>query len=449
VSATGATSRVRPPASLPGRTRSGVIGAYRVERRKLAAQLSTRLLMLVCVVAPFAFGALLRVQSGTPTDTLFGAWTHSSGFAVSLVVLSFAGAWGFPVTAGVLAGDMFSSEDRFGTWKTLLTRSCTRPEVFIGKLLAAASFAVLLVVLTAAASLLAGVLFVGAQPLVGLGGQLLSPGRCWVLVAASWALMIGPVLAYTSLALLFSVTARNGIVGVIGPILVALATQLLALIGRGVWAHLVLIGSAFDGWHGLFAGPPFSGPLVVSSLVSIIWIAGCLTAAWLILRRRDFLGSPGSGRPTWVAPARIVTAAVVVLALLAVAGNWGPTGVTPARLRASLTPEFNNITLLQQRLFGRTVPAGARLDVLPHCSRRGGPQSGPGDWTCSLDVYIPQPGNVPFQQTPVSYDVTVQSNGCYKAESPPAYVGQQTIRDVHGHTVTNPLFVVYGCFNTL
>lgn len=43
----------------------------------------------------------------------------------------------------------------------------------------------------------------------------------------------------------------------------------------------------------------------------------------------------------------------------------------------------------------------------------------------------------------------VQSNGCYKAESPPAYVGQQTIRDVHGHTVTNPLFVVYGCFNTL
>jgi hypothetical protein len=56
---------------------------------------------------------------------------------------------------------------------------------------------------------------------------------------------------------------------------------------------------------------------------------------------------------------------------------------------------------------------------------------------------------VPFEQTPVSYDVSVQSNGCYKAESPPAFVGQQTIRDAHGHDVTNPLFVVYGCFNIL
>jgi ABC-2 type transport system permease protein len=447
VSATSAS--VRPPASVTARTRSGVIGAYRVERRKLAAQLSTRLLMLVCVVGPFAFAAILKVQSGTPADTLFGAWVHSSGFAVSLVVLGFASAWGFPVMAGVLAGDMFSCEDRFGTWKTLLTRSCTRPEVFLGKLLAAGSFALLLVALTAAASLVAGVVLVGAQPLVGLGGQLISSGRCWVLVAAGWALVILPVLAYISLALLFSVSARNGIVGVLGPILVALATQLLALIGRGIWAHLILIGSAFDGWHGLFAGRPFYGPLVVSSVVSVVWIVACLTASWLILRRRDFLGSSGSARPSWVAPARIVAATVVLIALLAVAGNWGPVGVTPARLRASLTPEFNNITLYQQRLIGRTVPAGARLDVLPHCAKRGGAQSGPGDWSCSLDVYIPQPGKVPFQQTPVSYDVTVQSNGCYKAESPPAYVGQQTIRDVHGRQVTNPLFIVYGCFNEL
>lgn len=300
MSATSAS--VRPPTSVATRGRSGVIGAYRVERRKLAAQLSTRLLMLVCIAGPFAFAALLKVQSGTPADTLFGAWVHSSGFAVSLVVLGFAGAWGFPVMAGVLAGDMFSSEDRFGTWKTLLTRSCTRPEVFLGKVLAAASFALLLVVLTAAASLVAGSLLVGAHGLVGLGGQLISSGRGWVLVAASWAIVILPVLAYTSLALLFSVSARNGIVGVLGPILVALATQLLALIGRGVWMHLILIGSAFDGWHGLFAGHPFYGPLLVSAAVSVVWILACLTAAWLILRRRDFLGSSASRRPSWVLP---------------------------------------------------------------------------------------------------------------------------------------------------
>ena len=43
----------------------------------------------------------------------------------------------------------------------------------------------------------------------------------------------------------------------------------------------------------------------------------------------------------------------------------------------------------------------------------------------------------------------MQSNGCYKAESPPSFVGQQTMRDANGHQVVNPLFVLYGCFNPL
>ena len=45
--------------------------------------------------------------------------------------------------------------------------------------------------------------------------------------------------------------------------------------------------------------------------------------------------------------------------------------------------------------------------------------------------------------------MTVQSNGCYKAESPPSFVGQQTMGDANGHQVVNPLFVLYGCFNPL
>ena len=46
-----------------------------------------------------------------------------------------------------------------------------------------------------------------------------------------------PVFAYTSLAILFSVGSGNGIIGVLGPLIVALATQLLDLIGKGVIVH--------------------------------------------------------------------------------------------------------------------------------------------------------------------------------------------------------------------
>jgi hypothetical protein len=238
-------------------------------------------------------------------------------------------------------------------------------------------------------------------------------------------------------------------VGVVGTALVALVTQLLNLIGTGEWIHVLLIGSAFDGWHGLFKAHPFYDQLILCSLVSLAWITVCLWGAWMILARRDFAGTPVSRRAGWVLPVRAVAVAVVVIVFLAIASNWGPAGITPAKLRASLAPEFNNVTILQQKLLGREVPDGAKLSILPSCSRRASKPNGPGDWICTLDVFIPQPGADPFQQTPVSYDVSVQSNGCYKAESPPQFVGQQTMRDAHGKSVVNPLFVIYGCVNPL
>jgi len=80
--------------------------------------------------------------------------------------------------------------------------------------------------------------------LVGLSGTLLSPGRSLALVLASWGLCLLPTLAFTALALLLSIAARNGIVGVIGPSIAGLAMQLLLLIGSGVWMHTLLLSSA-------------------------------------------------------------------------------------------------------------------------------------------------------------------------------------------------------------
>ena len=210
-----------------------VRSATRAERRKLAARVPLRLLAAACLLGPFAFALVVQSQSGAPSDALFGIWVHTSSFATTLVILGFAGSWGFPIVAGVLAGDLFSSEDRLGTWPTILTRSRRLDELFAGKVLAAATFAVGLGVLLAVASILAGLVVAGAHPMVDLSGRVLSAGHLLALVAASWLISLLPVLAYTSLAILFSVASRNGILGVLGPILVALLTQLLALIGKG------------------------------------------------------------------------------------------------------------------------------------------------------------------------------------------------------------------------
>jgi ABC-2 type transport system permease protein len=423
---------------------------YVFERRKLASQLAVRLLAVVAVLSPFVFGAILKVQSGSPTDTLYGVWVHSSGFALSLLLLAFAGSWGFPLAAGIIAGDVFSAEDRYGTWKWVLTRSCTRGEVFAGKVLAAGTLLIGLVALSAVASVVAGMILIGGQPLVSLSGTVLSSGRSLGLVLASWLACIFPALAFASLGVLLSIATRNGIVGVIGPGLAALAMQLLLLVGSGIWAHMALVASAFGAWHALFTARPFFGPLVVSIIVSLLWVAVCLSASWVILRERDFAGTPVSRRQGWAVPVRVALALAGLIALLAIAGNWGPVGVTRARLQANFLSNFNSLTLLQQREIGHFVAPNARLTILfPTCSRRGSTPTGPGEWVCTFDVLNRSTGPLPPQQTTITYELSVQSDGCYKAQSPPAFIGQQLMQDAHGHNVVNPLYTIYGCFNTI
>jgi ABC-2 type transport system permease protein len=447
-------SSIAPPAATANRSRAiggedPIWNAFRGELQKLGAQLIVRLLVIACVACPFAFAAVLKVQSGTPNDALFGAYVHASGFALSLVLLSFAGNWGLPVIAGLLGGDIFASEYRHGTWKTILTRSATRQDVYFAKLLAAGTLSLALALLLGVASIAAGVVFMGAHGVVDLGGVPASGGEMLALTALAWISCLLPTLAYAAIAVLFSIATRNGIVGVLGPLLVALLTQLLNLIGKGVVVHLLLPGSAFLGWHGLFTEHRFLGPLLVSSLVSVGWIAACVTAGWAILRRRDFLAGAVDGRPDWRTPVKAVAVTAAAVAVLALLGNAGPTGDTEHRLSAAIGEEFNHLTLLQQELIGRRVPAGAKLDVLPDCNRRAARAEGPGDWNCSLDVYLPQAHAVPFSATSIEYDVSLESDGCYKAQSPPAFIGGPTMREADGDSVTNPLYLVYGCFDTL
>ena len=443
------SARTAAPSAAPTSTSTRVRTAFLVEWRKLTAQLATKVLVLICVLGPFAFAAVLKLQSSTPSDTLFGVWVHSSGFAMPLVILSFAGQWGFPAIAGIVAGDILSSEDRYGTWKTVLTRSRTRADLFAGKVLAASAVAVLIVALTAVASIVAGLAVIGDQSLVGFGGVLIPAGRSLALVLVSWGLSLLPLLAFVALAVLFSAVTRNGILGVLGPLLVALAMQLLALIGNGTWPHTLLLASAFGAWHGLFAQPAFAAGVIAGCLVSVAWLVACLAGAWGAFARRDFAGVSAPRRSGWKMSARVALGALAIFAVLTAATNWGPAAVTPERLRDSFAPTFNQLTLLQQRELGRRVASGARLNQLTACAQRGGASGGPGDdWVCNVDVLIPQSGPTPLEQT-VSYDVSVQSNGCYKADSPPSFVGQQLMRLPGGGSVVNPLFTIYGCFNTL
>ncbi|MBL7492775.1 ABC transporter permease [Frankia sp. AgB1.9] len=270
--------------------RGRVWAAYRWEAAKLVAQARTRATLTICLVAPFVFVVLLDQQSQVPKDTLFGRWIHASGFATPLFILGFASQWVFPLLTSIVAGDIFSSEDQYGTWKTILTRSHSRTQIFLAKTLAAATFAVLVIVVLGLATLAAGLLLVGHQPLEGLSGTVLPSGRAADLVLAAWATTLPPLLGFTALGIMLSVLSRNSAVGIAGPLVIGLVMQVYTFLnGPDGVRHLLLV-TPFDAWHGLARDHPYYGPLWQGALVSAGYVVVCLTVAHLVLRRRDITG---------------------------------------------------------------------------------------------------------------------------------------------------------------
>jgi ABC-2 type transport system permease protein len=265
----------------------GVAAATRVEWAKLTAQIKVWAVLAVCLAGPFAFVVAVKAQSSLPEDTLFGRWVRTSGFAVPLLVLGFAASWAFPVLTSVVSGDLFSAEDRYGTWPTLLTRSRTRGEIFTGKVLTALTFSLAAVSLLALSSVLAGVLVIGHQPLLGLSGTLLPPGRALALVAAAWASILPPVFGFTALAVLASVATRSSAAGIGLPVLIGFAMELCSYVNGPAVLRRALLTLPFLAWHGLLTTQPYYGPLLQGAAVSGVYLVGCLAAAYGLLGRRD------------------------------------------------------------------------------------------------------------------------------------------------------------------
>ena len=71
--------------------------------------------------------------------------------------------WLFPLVTALVAGDIIAAEDHNGTLKTILTRSLDRGQIFAGKMLAAATYAALALVLMGSVAVVAGSLEVRLQ----------------------------------------------------------------------------------------------------------------------------------------------------------------------------------------------------------------------------------------------------------------------------------------------
>jgi ABC-2 type transport system permease protein len=429
-----------------------VARAYHFELVKLFSPWRVRLLILACCLGPGLAVAGISRQSTLPSDTLFGRWMHATGWAGPLVVLGFSGTWLLPLLTALVAGDVFAAEDRLGTWRHLLVAVRSPRRIFVAKALASVTVILLLVVGLAASGVVGGLLAIGDRPLIGLDGHILAPGDAAGKVLLAWACILAPTLALAAIGLLGSVAMGRSPMGLLLPVLVALAMQLAQMLPLPVAVRLALPGYAFISWNGLFTDPQQLSPLLIGIAVSLVWAVVATALAYVLFLRRDFtdLTDNGAGR-------RALTVGVLPLAgLLAatigiVAASTGATGsgIEQAKLQRSLATEFAHLYRLQEQQLHRPPVTEAQLQTAAVCTKGDGrvAASGPGnDWRCTVSWHIP---GVAITGSAV-YQLDVTANGRYIADGdgPKEVNGYFLLRTPDGDQ-PNPLWQFDGNIDLL
>ncbi|MFF4534552.1 ABC transporter permease [Streptomyces aureus] len=372
-----------------------VARVYRFELVKLVSHWRIRLLVLACWTAPGLFVAAVGQQSTLPVDTLFGRWMHATGWAGPLVVLGFAGTWALPLLTSVVAGDVFASEDRLGTWRHLLVAVRSPRRVFAAKALAGLTVLLLLVAGLVASSTAGGVLAIGDQPLVGLDGHSLTPADAAGGVLLAWVCVLAPTLALAAVGLLGSVTLGRSPMGLLLPAIVALGMQLAQMMPLPVAVRLALPGYAFIAWNGLFTSPAQLGPLLIGIAVGLLWALTATASAYLLFMRRDFTGTahdgPGRGAVTAGVLPLVALAAASAVAVGATTGATG-SGIEQDKVQRAAATAFAHLYRLQTRQLGRPAVTEAQLRVTADCDKGSVrvAAEGPGnDWRCVVSWHLP------------------------------------------------------------
>ncbi|MEV0072890.1 ABC transporter permease [Amycolatopsis sp. NPDC050768] len=422
---------------------ASVARGYRFELVKLVSQWRVRLLVLACWIAPALFVAAVSRQSDLPVDTVFGRWMNATGWAGSLVMLGFAGSYALPLLTSVVAGDVFASEDRLGTWRHLLVAVRSYRRIFVAKVLASLTVIFVLVAGLAVSSIIGGVLGAGNHQLVGLDGHLLSPGAAAGQVLLAWVCALAPTLALAAVGLLGSVALGRSPMGLLLPAVVALGMAVAQLLPLPVAVRLALPTYSFIAWEGLFTSPAQAGPLLVSILVCLVWTVVATALAYFLFLRRDFtnLSYDGSARRTITAGALpLVGLIVVAFAVIAVATPSLGSGVTQDKVQQSLSTTFAHLYRLQTDELHRPAVTEAQLGVTSECQKGGGlvAQEGPGnDWRCVVSWHLP--GVEATGQAIYQLDVTSDGRFVADGDGPKEVNGYFQVRTPIGDQ-PNPLW---------
>ncbi len=274
------------------RSRPGVRTVYRWELFKLRYQKRTYLGLGAAALVPIIFTVAIHFRHDRRGggDFAFASYLTKSGLVVPLVILLFGAVWMFPLITALVAGDIFASEDHNGTLKTVLTRSLERWQIFSGKALAAATYAIVAIFLNGTVAVIAGCIESGFNSVQTLSGTIVSAPKGLELVYLSLLVYLIPIATIVCIGLMLSTVTRNSAAAVVGTLMVSLLFQLIGILpGLGAVVPY-LLSTQFNAWQGLLRQPIDWSPIVRAVWVCAMYGIPALGTAFLVFLRRDVAG---------------------------------------------------------------------------------------------------------------------------------------------------------------
>jgi ABC-2 type transport system permease protein len=260
--------------------------------RKLASQKRTYMGLGLVIILPLFFVVFQNVhqRGGHGADNIFASQITQSGLATPVLMLLFLSVFMLPLAAALVAGDVVAAEDGNGTLKTILTRSVNRGQVFAAKALAAMTYAASAVFVSAAVATVAGIASWGFHSVRTFSGTIVTAPEALLLVFASNAIYLIPLLTVASIGVLLSTVTRNSAAAVVGTIGFVILLLIVAQIPGMESVKPYLLNEQFENWHGLLRTPTDWAPILHSAWVCALYAVPALFGGYLVFLRRDVAG---------------------------------------------------------------------------------------------------------------------------------------------------------------
>src|SRR5205807_6441915 len=172
----------------------------------------------------------------------------------------------------------------------IFTRSLERGQIFGGKALAAATYAIVAIMLSGTVAIIAGSIQSGFNSLQTLSGTIVSAPKALELVYVGLLVYLIPIATVVAIGLVLSAITRNSAAAVVGTLMISLLFQLVEILPGLGGLQPYLLSTQFNAWQGLLRTPIDWSPIIRAAWVCAMYGLPALAAAFLVFLRRDVAG---------------------------------------------------------------------------------------------------------------------------------------------------------------